>query len=140
MPRKLEPRPPLEKHIQAAIHEWLELCGCRVYTIGTVRKRGDHQGTMQTPGLPDLLVFVPGEAWSDTAPEQIWVECKRPGTYQTPEQKLFEHRATTVWPESYYVWRSLAECQAWAEQRELVEKVGIAYQTPYRNFNWGEKS
>ena len=33
--------------------------GATVYTLGTVRRRGDHPGTMQTPGLPDVLAFLP---------------------------------------------------------------------------------
>lgn len=38
----------------------LRSMGARVWVAGTTRKRGDHQGTMQTPGLPDLpFVFLP---------------------------------------------------------------------------------
>jgi hypothetical protein len=50
----------LEKAEQALI---LKLCyaagAVKHYTLGTVRKRGDYQGTMQTPGLADLQVFFP---------------------------------------------------------------------------------
>ena len=49
---------PLEKEIQADIVKLLETVGAAVYKIGTKRKKGDHQGTMQTPGIPDLLAFV----------------------------------------------------------------------------------
>ena len=50
---------PLEKEIQADIVKLLETVGAAVYRIGTTRKRGDHQGTMQTAGIPDLVAFVP---------------------------------------------------------------------------------
>jgi hypothetical protein len=37
----------------------LRSMGARVWVAGTTRKRGDYQGTMQTPGLPDLpFVFL----------------------------------------------------------------------------------
>ena len=49
----------LEKDIQADIVKLLETVGAAVYRIGTTRKKGDHQGTMQTPGIPDLCAFVP---------------------------------------------------------------------------------
>ena len=48
----------LEKEIQADIVKLLETVGAAVYKIGTTRKKGDHQGTMQTPGIPDLCAFV----------------------------------------------------------------------------------
>ncbi len=38
----------------------LRSLGARVWVAGTTRKAGDYQGTMQTPGLPDLpFVFLP---------------------------------------------------------------------------------
>jgi hypothetical protein len=27
--------------------------------MGTTRRRGDYPGTMQTPGIPDLMAFLP---------------------------------------------------------------------------------
>ena len=48
----------LEKHVQSDIVKLLETVGAAVYKIGTTRKKGDHQGTMQTPGIPDLCAFV----------------------------------------------------------------------------------
>ena len=41
----------LEKEIQADIVKLLETVGAAVYKIGTTRKKTDHQGTMQTPGI-----------------------------------------------------------------------------------------
>lgn len=38
----------------------LRSMGAKVWVAGTTRKQGDYQGTMQTPGLPDLpFVFLP---------------------------------------------------------------------------------
>lgn len=50
-PARRTPRQ-VEKPIQAAITHLLGMLGARVYVLGTRRKRGDHQGTRQTPGLP----------------------------------------------------------------------------------------
>ena len=36
----------------------LKTVGAAVYKIGTKRKKDDYQGTMQTPGIPDLCAFV----------------------------------------------------------------------------------
>ena len=72
-----------EKQIQADIVTLLETVGAAVYKIGTTRKKGDHQGTMQTPGIPDLVAFVrvPIAAvfpdWRTLV--QLWIEVKRPG-------------------------------------------------------------
>jgi hypothetical protein len=46
------PRIP-EKVIQQQIVTLLRSIGAQVWVLGTRRKRGDYQGTMQTPGLPD---------------------------------------------------------------------------------------
>ena len=59
-----------EKGEQAAIAQQVLWLGGWVYTIGTRRQRGqkcpncgtfvqEWQGTRQTPGLPDLLIFLP---------------------------------------------------------------------------------
>lgn len=48
-----------ERAEQRAIVRLLSLCGCQVWPIGTTRRHGDYHGTMQAPGLPDLLAFLP---------------------------------------------------------------------------------
>jgi hypothetical protein len=50
---------PLEKNEQLAIRELMLRLGACEYVLGTKRKRGDFQGTMQTPGIPDLQFFLP---------------------------------------------------------------------------------
>lgn len=37
----------------------LKTLGADVFVSGTVRRRGDHPGTMQTPGIPDVEVWLP---------------------------------------------------------------------------------
>jgi hypothetical protein len=61
--------------------------GASVYTLGTRRPRTDWPGTRQTPGLPDVLVFLkrPGHAGR----ELLAVECKRPGGRLSPDQAGF---------------------------------------------------
>ncbi len=58
-PRLRKPRPfvRLEKAEQSDAVNVLSALG-KVYTLGTRRKKGDHQGTMQTPGISDLVVFL----------------------------------------------------------------------------------
>lgn len=48
-----------EKVEQAHGVQLLRVLGAAVYVSGTRRKRGDFQGTMQSPGIPDV------EAWLD---------------------------------------------------------------------------
>jgi hypothetical protein len=48
-----------ERAEQAAIVKLLRSLGATVYVLGTTRRKGDHPGTMQTPGIPDLYVFLP---------------------------------------------------------------------------------
>jgi hypothetical protein len=88
-----KPRPRLEKHEQAAIVRLLRSVGATVYTLGTTRPRTDsHHGTRQTPGLPDLLAFIP--TGRDGYPRAlVAVEVKRAGgdahKKRSPEQREF---------------------------------------------------
>lgn len=83
------PRPPLEKHEQAAIVRLLTSMGASVFVLGTTRKRTDWPGTMQTAGVPDLLTFLkhPG----DGRLELVVIECKRRlhASTLSPAQKGF---------------------------------------------------
>lgn len=77
-----------EKAVQAQITATLRQLGGRLYTIGTRRRAGDYQGTMQTAGLPDLMVFMP-----PTRTRERWtllvIEVKAPGGRLREEQKEF---------------------------------------------------
>ena len=74
------PRVP-EKRVQADIVQLLRQLGFRVWTLGTVRRAGDHPGTMQSPGLPDLLAFGHGHL--------LCVEVKARGGQLRPSQAAF---------------------------------------------------
>lgn len=85
-PARPAPRRQPERAAQAAIVRLLAAVGCAVYVLGTTRRRGDYHGTMQTPGLPDLFVFLPRGLGT------LWIEVKAPGGRLRPEQRLFRQR------------------------------------------------
>lgn len=77
-----------EKTVQAQIVRALRMVGGTVYVLGTVH-RGEpgHMSTRMTPGLPDLLVFLP--ACGTTPCHQLWVEVKGQGGRLSEAQKGF---------------------------------------------------
>jgi len=64
----------LEKYEQADGVKLLGSLGARVYVLGTVRRRGDYQGTMQTPGIPDVHAFLPPPKYGRDLP---WGQTRR---------------------------------------------------------------
>jgi hypothetical protein len=80
-----------EKVEQAGIIKLCRSLGGRVYVLGTRRRRGDFQGTMQTPGIPDLFVFMPQPRGEGAPPwHQVWIECKAEGGRLSEAQKEFQ--------------------------------------------------
>lgn len=97
-----------EKAEQSHIVQLLRSIGGAVYVMGTHRRRDDHHGTMQTPGIPDLMAFLPiarnlisagigidddGAAYERGAkfgPCLLFVECKAVGGRLRPEQQAFQ--------------------------------------------------
>lgn len=79
--------PPLEKIEQASILKVLAAIGAQVWTTGTRRPRGESQSTRMTPGLPDLIAFLP--ARGDQAPRLVCIEVKRTGRTMSPDQQRF---------------------------------------------------
>lgn len=77
--RRYTTQPRLEKHEQADIQKLAIQIGGSAWVLGTHRKKGDYQGTCQTPGLPDLLVFLPIRHAQPGAPTRhlVVVEAKR---------------------------------------------------------------
>ena len=91
-----------ERSEQAAIAQLLRALGAKVYTLGTTRRKTDsHFGTMQTPGLPDLIAFL---KWPPPTRDRrvaateialgltrqlLVVECKAAGGRMRPEQNEF---------------------------------------------------
>jgi hypothetical protein len=91
---------PLEKVEQANILELLKTIGASWYEIGRPRARvcwyckkpSKDMGMRQTPGIPDLWVFLPvkknqAELWRPTF---LWIEAKRAkGGRLSDEQRTF---------------------------------------------------
>ena len=76
-----------ERAIQAQIVRLLRSVGCQVYVLGTTRRRGDYHGTMMSPGLPDLIAFLP------RAIGVLFVEAKAPKGRLRPQQAAFRDAA-----------------------------------------------
>ena len=88
-----------ERDEQENICSLVRSLGGHVYRIGTVRKRGDHQGTMQTPGIPDLWIVLPeirrtmsdGVTPIDLPCIGLWWETKAPkGKLSEPQRHFLE--------------------------------------------------
>lgn len=84
-----------ERSEQAAIVHLLRSLGAKVYTLGTTRRRGDFMGTMQSPGLPDVIAFIKRKTWYDVGVPPldgvtrrlVFIECKAKGGRLRPEQQ-----------------------------------------------------
>lgn len=81
------PRVP-EKTEQAHGVQLLRTIGAKVWVLGTVRRRGDFPGTMQTPGIADVLAFLPVRGQPNQRVFLAW-ECKAAGGRLRPEQQEF---------------------------------------------------
>jgi hypothetical protein len=79
-----------ERVEQAHIVRLVRTLGGTVYVLGTTRRRGDHPGTMQTPGLADLLAFLPVRP--HMRERQLWIECKARDGRLSPAQVEFRER------------------------------------------------
>ncbi len=77
-----------ERAEQRAIVQLLRSIGASVYVLGTTRRKGDHPGTMQTPGIPDLYVHWPGRV--TTFGFAMWIEVKAPKGRLSEAQKQFQ--------------------------------------------------
>ncbi len=65
-----------EKVVQAGIVKLLRSVRGQVYVLGTHRRRGDWPGTMQTPGIPDVMAFLPPPSCMSGPWTLLCVECK----------------------------------------------------------------
>ena len=82
-----------EKVVQAHVVQLLQTVGAVVYVLGTTRRRGDYPGTMQTPGLPDVMAFLPPAPRTPNALvtwKLLCVECKAIGGRLKPAQRQFQ--------------------------------------------------
>lgn len=80
-----------ERREQEAVKRILRALGARFWVAGTVRKKTDHPGSMQTPGLADLpLVFLPRtklpgfDKATDRPFQLVVIEVKSPAAAKTP--------------------------------------------------------
>ena len=82
-----KPKPPLEKIEQQHIVQLIRSLGGAVYILGTKRRKGDYQGTNQTPGVPDLIAFVRrgADCWL-----HCYIEVKRKGGQMSEAQQGFQ--------------------------------------------------
>jgi hypothetical protein len=113
-----------EKSEQAHIIQLLRSVGGKVYVSGTTRRRGDHQGTMQTPGIPDLEVFlprrdVPGKRL------QLKVECKAVGGRLSPEQQ--EYKQLCAEADVAHVHGTLDAVIAWLVDRGYIKADSVPH-------------
>lgn len=106
-----------EKTEQAHIVQLLRSVGAAVYVLGTHRRRGDYQGTCQTPGLPDLMAFVP--SGSTVPPRLLFVECKAAGGRLRVEQIDFQEHCHIA--EVEHVVGDLDAVIAWLVERGVVK-------------------
>lgn len=109
----------LEKHVQRQIVDYLRLIGAEVYVLGTVRRKGDHPGTMQTPGIPDLWAFLPpAKAAAHGERGYLWIEVKAAKGLLSPQQRGFRDgcEASRV----NYVTGGLDAVQGWLMDRGWV--------------------
>lgn len=91
-----------EKREQAAIVRLLRTLGARVWVLGTRRRRTDYPGTMQSPGLPDLIVSLPRGRQgcsarrvvaSSTPAVRLEIEVKARGGRLSPAQREYRQHA-----------------------------------------------
>src|SRR5258708_7847327 len=107
----LRRKQPLEKDIQASICDYLALRRhffWRQNTSPTVQKSAEGWSFRRMPkyamrGVPDLIVVHVGRPY--------FLEVKREGTYQSPDQKVFQAAAEKAGA-LYAVVRSIEDVQA----------------------------
>lgn len=112
-----------EKAVQQQIIALLRAVGAAVYVLGTRRPGGDHQGTCQTPGLPDLYAFVPVVAEATVVP--LWIECKAPGGKPRPEQLAFRARCQQA--STPHVLGGLDAVYAWLLEKGVVKEAQVPH-------------
>lgn len=126
-----------EKIVQQQIVDALRKVGATVYVLGRpgLRQRpcpackapiAVDPGTRQTPGIPDLLAFMPGRYRAttesvDVNPHQVWVECKAQGGRMSDEQVAFREHAQRAGVA--HIVGGLDEVLAYLLQRGYVREI-----------------
>lgn len=101
---------------QAHIVHLLRSLGWRVYVSGTVRRHGDYQGTMQTPGIPDLEAFSPARSGS-TGRTVLKIEVKAKGGRLSDAQREYEALCQETQGRVDHVCGALHDVVAWLTER-----------------------
>lgn len=122
-----------EKIEQAHTVQLLRSLGANVYVLGTRRRKGEHQGTMQTPGLSDLIAFVPLTAAAATtfnytrgqARALLFIECKAKGGRLSAEQEAFRIMCLAAGAE--HVVGNLDAVIAWCIAHEYLKADNVAH-------------
>lgn len=113
-----------EKTVQAHIVQLLRSLGARVYVLGVRRRRGDYQGTMMSPGIPDLMVFLPRRPPA-AAGSLLFIEVKAAGGRLRPEQTTF--RALCTLAAVSYITGDLDAVVAWLMDQGYLRRDQIAW-------------
>jgi hypothetical protein len=123
----------LEKTEQANTVQLFATIGADVYQLGTRRPRGrpcpccgtfvsEFQGTCQTPGISDLVVFLPGHAGGDGPRPVLFLEQKASGGRFSPAQTHF--RDVVQRSTAEYAAGTVDDVIAWLEQRGYLRRGG----------------
>ena len=104
--------------------------GRQPYVLGTTRRATDYHGTMQTPGVPDLLAFLPRRA-----PRYGWqflvIECKGRGGRLRPDQVRFEELCR--WAEIPHIVGGLDAVIAWLVAQGYVQAESFPHYRQQRS-------
>lgn len=112
------PKPRLEKYEQADGVKLLRSLGAAVYINGTKRRAGDYQGTMTTPGQPDVHFFMR----SGESPSRLvfWEVKRARGARLSPEQKAYAAHCRAAGVD--YVCGDLTALMAWLVEHGYLRR------------------
>lgn len=132
-PRKAPDHP--ERREQKRIVGFLTSLGAKVWEIGTTRRKGDYQGTMQTPGLPDCIAFlkVPTTYAANShsltpvslVRHQLVIEVKVNGNTLRPEQR--DYRQMCLEAGVDHVVGDLNHVIAWLVERGYIKAANVPH-------------
>ncbi len=127
--------PRLEKAEQADAQRFFESIGGEVFVIGTRRPKGkrcpscgtfvpEHQGTCQTPGISDLLVFLP-RLRDRRRKVAVFVEMKAERGRPSEDQKAF--LALCAAADIPTILGTFEVVVRWAVEQGYVREDGLAH-------------
>lgn len=121
-----KPRVQREKVEQAHGVQLLRSLGAAVYVSGTHRKKGDFQGTMQTPGIPDVEAWLPPDSTVSPARRMLlkW-EVKAAGGTMSPAQR--EYQALCVAAGVAHVCGDVDTLIAWLIQERYLKPENVPH-------------